>query len=235
MTLSIKRIRAIMTKDFKSLLKNYYVLFSAILPLALAWSLRTIEDLKGMETLIISVALAMTGSFVQAAMISEEKEKHTLRVLLLSPATTTEIMVGKNILTGIVTLIIVILSIVISGFQLPEYVFSSLMIFMLLIFFLALGTIVGLVAKTIMEATIVSLPILIIFSYSAFITELIDSPIVGKLIQSLPTEHFAKAYHMLAQGGAFGDIKMNLLNILCWTLGSILITLVIYKKRRFDS
>lgn len=235
MTFSIKRVRAIMVKDWKNFLKNYYILTAAILPLGMAFLLKeSVAAEPSMATLLISMALAMTGSFVQASMMAEEKEKNTLRVLLLSPTTTTELMIGKSILTGIITLIIVVLSCILSGTVLPNFFISAVIILLLLVFFLALGTIVGLLSKSITEASVVAMPVILIFTYGSFVTTIVDSQVLKAIFNALPTELFTKAYISLSQGGGFTDIKEYLLYILLWTVATVALTFVFYKKRRFD-
>ena len=55
-------------------------------------------------TTLTAMALVMVGGFVQAMLIAEEKEKHTLRVLMLSPASSVEVFLGKSLLTaGLIT------------------------------------------------------------------------------------------------------------------------------------
>ena len=51
--------------------------------------------------LLLVMSLAMTGTFVVPTLLVEEKEKHTLVTLLVSPATTGEVVAGKA-LTGLI-------------------------------------------------------------------------------------------------------------------------------------
>lgn len=234
MTFSIKRVRAIMIKDWKNFLKNYYILTAAILPLGMAFLLKESIGEPSMSTLLITTTLAMTGSFVQASMMAEEKEKNTLRVLLLSPISTTELMVGKSILSGVITSIIVILASVFSGIVLPDFFFSIIIILLLLVFFLALGTVVGLLSKSITEASVVSMPIILLFTYGSFITSVVESKVIKAFFDALPTEMFTKAFLALSEGGGFTEIKQYLLYIFIWTAATVALTLIFYKKRRFD-
>ena len=53
--------------------------------------------------------MVVVGSFVQCSLIAEEKEKNTLRGLMLSPASTLEILGGKSLLSLIATMTIVVI------------------------------------------------------------------------------------------------------------------------------
>ena len=51
--------------------------------------------------IITLMAFLFVAGFVQSMVIAEEKEKHTLRVLMLSPASSVEVLIGKSILTAV--------------------------------------------------------------------------------------------------------------------------------------
>ncbi|MFX3636564.1 MAG: ABC transporter permease [Candidatus Pristimantibacillus sp.] len=235
MTFSIKRVSAIIAKDWKDLLKNSYILITILLPLGFAAMLSDVDPSNtSMLSMPINIAMVMTGAFVQATMMAEEKEKNTLRVLLLSPATTMEIMIGKSFLSFIITLFVAIGSILISGMHVPELLYFSLMTLLSLIIFIAFGTIIGLISRTVMETSIVGLPILIIFTYGSMIGEMFNSPALSNLISYLPTENFSAALVSLGQNGGFAEVKWNLLNMLLWTIGVLAAAIIVYRKRRFD-
>lgn len=54
-------------------------------------------------TMPVLMAYTMVGLFVQAIITAEEKEKQTLRVLMLSPATGAEVLIGKGVMTFTLT------------------------------------------------------------------------------------------------------------------------------------
>lgn len=235
MTFSIKRVRAIITKDWKDLIKNYYILISILLPLGFAFMISRLgTDDASMLSMPINIALVMTGAFVQASMMAEEKEKSTLRVLLLSPATTLEIMMGKSVLSAVITSIVVAGSIIISGIKVPGLFFLSIMIILSLIIFISLGTIIGLISRTVMETSIVGLPILVIFIYGSVFGSMFDSSVVTKIITYLPTENFSAALMSLQGNGGFSEVKWNIVNLLIWAIFSVILAIFIYGKRRFD-
>jgi len=235
MTFSIKRVRAIITKDWKDLLKNSYVLITIFLPLAFAAMLsRTGPNDPSFLTMPINIALTMTGAFVQASIMAEEKEKNTLRVLLLSPASTLEIMAGKSFLSAFITLAVIAGSIFISGIQIPEFLFFSIMLLLSLVIFLAFGTIIGLVSRTVIETSVVGLPVLIIFTYGSMLTSMFDNPTLSTIVSYLPTESFSAAIASLGQNGGFAEIKWDLLNMLVWAIVSLIAAVFVYGKRRFD-
>ncbi|WP_409343820.1 ABC transporter permease [Paenibacillus sp. MBLB4367] len=113
MTFSMKRFQAIVAKEWKDTLKNPQILLMAAMPVMFAFLFSKMDDGKDLSVMSfpILLALSMTGSFVQANMISEEKEKHTLRVLMLSPASTSEVLLSKSALTTLITFIVIVASV----------------------------------------------------------------------------------------------------------------------------
>lgn len=100
MTFSIKRALAIFQKDYKDLSRNLFVSSTLIMPLFFAVFYSRIDD-GGVDItyFVINITFSLVAIFVQCALIAEEKEKNTLRGLMLSPASTLDILLGKSALT----------------------------------------------------------------------------------------------------------------------------------------
>ncbi|WP_042352388.1 ABC transporter permease [Bacillus massiliigorillae] len=235
MTFSMKRVQAIFTKDYKDLMKNYYVLFNPLFPLLIAlWVGKTGNTTSTQMGFLFNFALVMTAIYVQAAIVAEEKEKNTLRGLLLSPASTTEIMLGKSLLTTFVTFITLIASIFLSGYKITNLLWFTIAILLCLITYIALGTILGLLSRSVMESSLVGIPFMFIFCASSLIMPMIDNEILKKIIASLPNSHLEAALDSLNGNTSLSSISEHIINLLIWGIVCIAITLVIYKKRRFD-
>ncbi|MGE6260405.1 ABC transporter permease [Heyndrickxia sporothermodurans] len=235
MTFSLKRVQAIFLKDWKDLMKNSYILFTMAMPLAFAaWIGRAGVENNAFHSMPISLALVIAGCFVQAAMVAEEKEKNTLRGLLLSPANTVEILVGKSALTSVVTIVVIIGSIFLSDFKVQSLPLFSLLILLNLIIFVSIGTILGLVSRTVMETSIIGMPVMLIFGMGSMVNSLIGSKTIQKVLGYLPSEQFGKAWMELSKGGGFSQIGEYLLILIAWCIAGLLITIVTYKKRQFD-
>lgn len=236
MTLSIQRVSAIIVKDLRDLLKNsYMILITILLPLGMAALLsRSDSDDASLLGMPINLALVITGAFVQATMMAEEKEKNTLRALLLSPATRMEIIIGKSVLSSLITILVVIGSIFISKMHVPGPFYFTIMILLSIIIFVSFGTIIGLVSRTVMETSIVGLPLLVIFTYGSIVSTMLDNPVFSTIIYYLPTESFSSALIVLEHNGGFSEIKWHLLNMFLWAIGTLVIAVTVYGKHRFD-
>lgn len=235
MIFSFKRVNAIFIKDWKDLQRNSYILFTLAIPLAFAAMLGRMNDATDvLSTYPINLALIIAGAFIQAAMVAEEKEKNTLRGLLLSPASTLEILVGKSALSALMTIIVIIGSIIFSGYTVPSLLLFSLSTLLGLIFYLATGTILGLLSRTVMETSIIGMPVLVIFGMSSMFKPMVENATLVKIIEFLPNEQLNQIWFGLSGGKGITDLSMNFFILFLWVAVSFLLTIVIYKKRRFD-
>ena len=223
MTFSFKRVNAIFIKDWKDLLRNSYVLFTLAIPLVFAaWLGRMSgEESAVFSTYPINLALIIAGAFIQAAMVAEEKEKHTLRGLLLSPASTAEVFVGKSALSAAMGVAVVIGSIFLSEYKVPSPLLFTVSVLLGLVFYIAIGTILGLLSRTVMETSIIGMPVLIIFGMSSMVKTMVENTTIVTLIDYLPNEQL-------------NAIMENLLVLCVWAASSIVLTIIIYQKRRID-
>ncbi|MET3576179.1 ABC transporter permease [Bhargavaea ullalensis] len=228
----MKRVNAIFMKDWKDLQRNGYVLITLALPLFFAAWLGRIGAGEGpLAAMPITFALVIAGAFVQAAMVAEEKEKNTLRGLLLSPASTMEILIGKSLLSGVMTLVVIIGSIFLADFRVPSLPLFTVSIVLGLVIFLAIGTLLGLLSRTVMETSILGMPVMFIFGMAGMFKEMISNETVVTAINYLPSEQLATMWAGMESGESVGG---NLLVLAAWAAAAVVLTVVVYKKRRMD-
>lgn len=234
---SMRRFRAMVTKEWKDGIRNPHILLNAGMPILLAVLFSQQEVEPGDRTFLaipILIAISITGAFVQATMIAEEKEKNTLRSLMLSPASKLEVLAGKSATTTLFSLLVIAACIAISGLPDVPVLYLSLLIVLLLLIFLALGTIIGLFARTASESSIVGLPILLLFIFGPIFVPDLNLPALMTIISWLPSHQFVVAIAELTQGGGAGQIAGHLLNLVIWMIVAGALCLFIYGKRRFD-
>jgi len=87
MNISMTRIQAILMKDYKEFSRNYAVSTMVLLPLIMAFLYNQLgANTISMYFLPINMTFSIVTTYVQCSLIAEEKEKNTLRSLMLSPA-----------------------------------------------------------------------------------------------------------------------------------------------------
>ncbi|WP_211749777.1 ABC transporter permease [Paenibacillus sp. Marseille-Q4541] len=240
MTFSMKRFQAIIQKEWKDSIRNPQVLTMTAFPIVFAFLFarmgtdRTASENVLMLSFPILMALSMTGAFVLAMMIAEEKEKHTLRALMLSPASTLEILLGKSFLTGVLTVIAIVFSIMAS--ELPNVNLTVLALFILinLIMFLAFGLIIGLLSRTVQESSIIGLPVLLIFVMAPMFAPMLNNEMLVQVVSILPTQKFMDMLNGMALGQGLGESMGDLIISIVWMIASIAAAALMYSRRRFD-
>ena len=237
MTFSWKRAYAIFEKDLKDLLKNTYVLSTVLMPLLVAFIFsRSGEIPLALHYMAINLALTAVAAFVQCAIIAEEKEKYTLRGLMLSPATTVEIISGKSLVSFVLAAVSIIFCAKVTGYV-PENIFLVGAAIVLSIgFYLALGTLLGLVSKSVMQASVIILPFIFLFSFGTMLQLLIAEKPYLRFLEYLPNiqlEYLAKAVEE-GSGLASADVAIPLAVIAGWGLVTWILVAFIYKKRMTD-
>lgn len=235
MNLSIKRSIAILQKDYKDVSKNLYVSSSIFMPLVMA----AIYGRMGVDSIhshymVINMSFCLVAAYVQCSLIAEEKEKNTLRGLMLSPASTLDILVGKSLLSFIGTIIVIAIGAFLSEYK-PENLFIiSTAIILSTVFYIGLGTVLGLLTKSVMEASVIILPFLFLFSFGTFLTNFADKYPVLKIAEYLPNVQIVDLANKVQLGGGLANVWINLLIILAWVIAIFALVVVVYRKRMMD-
>lgn len=88
MSISLKRVRAIFVKDYKEFSRNYALSIMLIFPIILALLFRKAgASSYGASGFLFNTSFVLLTCFAQACLIAEEKERNTLRSLMMTPAT----------------------------------------------------------------------------------------------------------------------------------------------------
>jgi ABC-2 type transport system permease protein len=182
----------------------------------------------------IMIAIAIVGAFVQALMISEEKEKNTLRALMLSPASPTEVLLGKSAMTALFTIVVMIVCMLIMGIPNLNIGFMVIFVLLMLVIFMAFGTSIGLISRTASETSIVGLPVLLLFIFGPIFGPGVKASFVMDVIGLLPSHHFMEGLTELARGEGFEAFRWSLANLFVWAVLSVALTFLIYGGKRFD-
>ena len=243
MTFSWKRIGAIVQKGLRDFFRNAQVLAMVFMPIVFAFVFSKIpvsphEESESTVIVLLAMpilmALTMTGAFVQAMIIAEEKEKHTLRTLMLTPATSAEVLFGKSFISTVLTFVTIVVCVIASGQSISAPLLFFTITVINIILFVALGTVMGLLSKSLQETSVIGLPVMFIFLMGPMFAPMIDINWLMTIVSYLPTHHFMEGVESLHQGGGLSDIGGNLLNMSIWVVVVIVLSLFVYRKRRFD-
>ncbi|KOP71448.1 ABC transporter [Lysinibacillus sp. FJAT-14745] len=235
MNLSMTRIQAILIKDYKEFSRNYAVSLMVLMPLFLAF----LYSKSGSATiatyfLSINIAFSMVTTYVQCCLIAEEKEKNTLRSLMLSPASLGDILIGKSLFVFIITMVIVALIIFIVGYSPANLFILAIALILSTVFYIAIGTLCGLFAKTVMEGSLIILPVILIFSFGPLALALSSSSPISKIAEWLPSSQLVLLAEALEGTYTTMDVIIPMVAIIVWSLVTWIAAGFIYKKRMVD-
>jgi len=235
MTFSVKRFMAIFQKDLKDLYRNMYVSSTALMPLIFAVIYGRMENVTvEMHLFVISMSLALVGTFLQCAMIAEEKEKNTLRGLMLSPATLTEILSGKSAVTILITVIVTGISMLIMNFSFSGRTGLIVGIVLSLIFFIALGTWMGLITRSVLEASVYILPVMFIFGMGNMFIMFAEQYAFLQILEYTPGIQLEEIVRLEDAGAGFGELWKPFAIIGAWTIAALVVAVITFKKRMMD-
>lgn len=237
MEFSIKRINALCIKEFRDLKKNINVSIMWIFPLLLSFLYSSFNKGQMGEDTFLSMTLnmncSMIASLIMAMMISEEKEKNTLRTLMLSGISPMEFLAGKAIITFVISTIINILVFVIGGISHKYFIPFLIVGLILLISMIILGAVIGIISKNQMETGTLGIPIIAIFFMLPNLAA--ANKTIKSIANFLPTYHSNLLIKNMFKGDSLLNGKFHFLVLFVWIIIACLVFAYIYKKKMLDN
>lgn len=235
--MSINRISAIFIKEVQDLRKNKNIIYMYFIPilLTLIWDKIVVEmpDIAALGFGLMFLVV-MVGIYVPSMLISEEKEKHTMEVLLLSPASPSEVFIGKGLMTFLSILVtsVVIVMIVNTSFSILGIIFLGTVLISL--FSITLGMIVGVLAPNQMSTGIIGLPVyLILLLIPNF--AMMGNELMLRLAKVLPTYYYLDMLDIAYNdGGGLGNMTGNIFIIIGSTILAFIVLLGVFRKKGLE-
>ncbi|MGC5773489.1 ABC transporter permease [Paenibacillus pabuli] len=235
MSISLKRAGAIFVKDYKEFSRNYAISIMLIFPILLAVLFRgaglSMPEVIGF---LLNISLVLVTCFAQACLIAEEKERNTLRSLMMTPATIMDVLIGKSALVFVMSSVVLAISIFIFGYEPANIWAFAAAIILSIILYTAAGTICGLFSKTLLEASLSIIPVAAIFSGATGGALLADDYPIFKVLDYMPSSQLVHLLGIPHTSFTIGDLLNPLLIILAWTVVLTIVSLVFYQRRLKD-
>jgi ABC-2 type transport system permease protein len=168
--MNIKRIAAIFKKQIKDTLKNKTVLLQFIMFPILALIMQKAIKVEGLPKnyfviLFASMYIGMAPLTTIAAIISEEKEKNTLRVLMMSNVKSMEYLIGVGSYIFFLCMLGAVVFGVVGNYRGAEMVQFLVIMGSGLLTSLMIGAAIGTWSRNQMSATSITIPIMLIFAF----------------------------------------------------------------------
>lgn len=245
----MRKLGALLDKDARDLLKNPTMVVAVIMPVALTLfyrfsfrdALAAGESDPAMRLIVdgifLVIALCMSVGVVGATVlvygIAEEKEKHTLRTLMLANVSAEQIMLARGLVTLVVTAVVEALCFFVSGA--PMHLFAPYMAIGVLgaLPIILLSLVLGLASRDQMTAGLYSVPILLVViapMLSGF------SPMLGDIARFLPTGGAASLLRLATEGALFGsEAVLPLAVTAAWIVLGLVVFKLLYRKLATDN
>lgn len=240
MSISFKRARAIFVKDYKEFSRNYAISIMLVFPIILALLIRGVDSsmplasVAGTFATVLNLSFVVMTCFAQACLIAEEKERNTLRSLMMTPATTLDVLVGKSSLVFVMSTVVLAVSTYIFGYK-PANIWSfAAAVILSMILYIAVGTICGLFSKTLLDASLSILPVAFIFSGAPWGAFLADDYPIFKVLDYVPSSQLIHLLYVSNTDYSTGDLIKPLLIIMAWTVGLTIVSVRLYQWRLKD-
>ncbi|MCM1065661.1 MAG: ABC transporter permease [Eubacterium sp.] len=226
----MRHIITIMQKQLKDTLKNKTVLIQFAMFPALGLIMVNMIRLEGMPenffvTLFASMYVGMAPLTCVSAIISEEKEKNTLRVLMMADVTPWQYLLGIG---GYVFLACMLGGAVFCGL-LENVTVGQRALFLLvmaagIIVSIVMGASIGVGSRSQMAATSVSVPVMMVFSFLPMLSMFNDR--IEKIARFTYTEQIRVLTGDLGGGNPVRSAAVILMNIVVF--GAVFS--ILYKK-----
>lgn len=235
MNVSLKRIQAILIKDYKEFSRNYAISVMILFPLLFALLYKSDgAEQATMYAFVMNFSLAMLTSFVQACLIAEEKERNTLRSLMMTPASMLDVLIGKSSLVFIISAAVLALATYIFGYDTSNMLVLVAALGISILLYTAIGTICGLYSKSLIEASLATFPVLIIFTMGSFALAFEEDYPFLAVLRYLPSSQLSELLVAIEVGATTSETVMPLVIISIWTVVLTVISFILYKKRLMD-
>ena len=242
---NINKLTAVAHIKWICISRNTAIMIGPLLTVAMVWIFKVLYSINSggdlspilvslILSLGISLNLCMDGFLMVGTAIAEEKEKHTLRVLMTSSVTGMQYFIGSILFPFVLMNIINIVVLVISGISMSQV---SVVAFLLVsaaasLISCVMGMIVGLCAKNQMNANLISYPLVIVLMMIPMFGNLSEKlhHISGFLFTGVLTE-MASGF---AEGMSYTLKPLDIAVLMGELIISILVFLILYRRNGYE-
>ena len=260
MNASVRKLGALMGKDVTDMLKNPTMIVCIVMPVAFVLLYRYImgnvggsmgmmggadmgadadmETVEGLITyVLLNTALCMTIGMTSSAMLvyglAEEKEKHTLRTLMLANVSAGQVALAKGLVSLAAILVVAVACFALTGVS--WQFFGGFIAFAAVgsVPIILLGLVLGLAARDQMTAGLYSMPILVISLVPLFTTFAPEAEFVAGLT---PLGGVCDLLLLMIEGNLMSaDALVPVAVTLAWTVAGALAFKLLYRKLAQDN
>ena len=230
---NFNRFLALVIKELQDLGRNKNVLFMVVMPLGFCVLYKYLFiDREGAQegsteviwqvmSMCLSMSLVMISGFASAMMIAEEKEKMTLRSLLLSGLTPLEFILGKAFISTVLTTIVNLFIYFYMGISNEAGIFIGYFVITIALGLLMnlFGALIGVIAPNQMSTGVVGMPMMMVFLLLPLFASISES--FSNIARFVPIRSMNLLLEALFNGqlyGQMGSFGFEVVVIVAWTI-----------------
>lgn len=243
MNISMRKIRVLFKKDFVDFIKNPSLLICALVPIFMVLLFRNImpaalvNQEMGADYFIklgTLFSITMCGTMVISTSVSEEKEKYTLRTLMLSNVSSGEFFLSK-ILTGyLITMLTNLIMFFMTGVDiifLPSYFICATLGTLCVVI---LGGTIGILARDQMTCGVYQIPVLLLFMLPTMLGHI--SKGLAAIAVFTPLNAMMELFGYTMVGALFTAASVkHIIILLFWIIFSFVSFSYVYRRKGVDN
>lgn len=236
----LNKWKALLKKDIKLTISNHNLIILMLLPLAFALLYTNIAPLgeEASEFLVLimvtNMGFMMIGSSAMGMSIAEEKEKKTLRSIMLSGITGLEFLFSKMIIIVSIFIFVMVGCFILVGAPssyLPTYLLLLLLTTVSLLF---LSSVIGIISPNQQAVGILGMPLMLISGFP-MISVLTNNSYLISFSKLLPTGPIMMIIgHRIDMFTDYSSL-VGLISMMIWVFISLFVFKVAYTRNQFDN
>ncbi|MEG0365398.1 MAG: ABC transporter permease [Coprobacillus sp.] len=241
MRINMRCFKALFKKDFKNTFTNKNMFLMVLLPIffCIVYT-KVLGDVFTGEgaPILLNMCTAMTLSIVPLnilpGMVAEEKEKHTLRSLMMANVSATDFLLSKAAVTMILTLIDAVVIYLLIGLSMSYLAFYLLFMTLASVGLLFFGALIGLIARDQMNAGTLAVPLMLVLMLFPLLSQ--ANELFKTLSVAFPTGSFQTLFFTLIGNGSLlsSDCLIAFGVTILWIIIGVVAFAFVYKKRGLD-
>lgn len=227
----MRNIAAVFTKQLKETLKNKSILIQFLMFPVMVLIMENAIVLEGMPEhffvkLFAVMFVGMAPLTCISSIISEEKEKDTLRALMMSNVHPFEYLIGIGLYVWLMCMVGAAVFAVTGGYESKDFLMFMVIMAAGILLSELTGAVIGVFSKDQMAATSVTVPVMMVFSFLPMLSMFNES------IEKIAKVTYSQQLSILINGLGTAEVKPESILVIAanFIISALLFALVFKKK-----
>lgn len=227
----MRNIAAVFTKQLKETLKNKSILIQFLMFPVMVLIMENAIVLEGMPEhffvkLFAVMFVGMAPLTCMSSILSEEKEKNTLRALMMSNVHPFEYLIGIGLYVWLMCMVGAAVFAVTGGYESKDFLMFMVIMAAGILLSELTGAVIGVFSKDQMAATSVTVPVMMVFSFLPMLSMFNES------IEKIAKVTYSQQLSILINGLGTAEVKPESILVIAanFIISAVLFALVFKKK-----